>query len=98
MLEYRRRILRKCMLALLPAVALAGAALASPASASPVLAGQLSELIGPAAERPDLLVPAQYYGERPRYRRRCHLERRRVLVRDRFGRPRERVVTREVCR
>ncbi len=101
--EYRRRFLQKIVFALLPAIALAGAAAASPVSAAPILAspafaGSLPAMAGSVAERPDLLIPAQYYGERPRYRRRCHLERRRVLVRDRYGRPRERVGTREVCR
>ena len=55
-----------------------------------------------AAPAQDLLVPAQYgYGPPPRRsrrRRRCWIERRPVVFYDRFGRPRRRVVAREVCR
>ncbi|GAA0575204.1 hypothetical protein GCM10009416_12290 [Craurococcus roseus] len=54
-----------------------------------------------AAPAEDLLVPAQYYGPPPRRgrrRRRCWTERRPVVTYDRFGRPRRRVVAREVCR
>ena len=55
-----------------------------------------------AAPAQDLLVPAQYgYGPPPRRsrrRRRCWIERRPVVFYDRFGRPRRRLVAREVCR
>jgi hypothetical protein len=54
-----------------------------------------------AAPAGDLLVPAQYYGYGPpphRRRRRCWIERRPVVFYDRFGRPRRRIVEREVCR
>jgi hypothetical protein len=54
-----------------------------------------------AAPAGDMLVPAQYYGPPPRRyrrRRRCWIERRPVVFYDRFGRPRRRVVAREVCR
>ncbi|MGK7869064.1 hypothetical protein [Falsiroseomonas sp. E2-1-a20] len=49
----------------------------------------------------DLLVPAQW-GPPPgrgrgRRRRRCRLVQRRVAYRDRFGRTRYRMVTREIC-
>ena len=50
----------------------------------------------------DLLAQAQYgYGPPPRRfrrRRRCWIERRPVVFYDRFGRPRRRLVEREVCR
>lgn len=69
-----------------------------------LLAGALPLSAAAAAPRPEptapaeLLVPAQYADPPPRYRRRCRLVRRRILVRDRWGRARERFVTREVCR
>lgn len=61
--------------------------------AAPLVAAQ-------AAPAEDLLVPAQYgYGPPPRRRRRrCWIERRPVVLYDRFGRPRRRIVEREVCR
>ena len=53
-----------------------------------------------AAPPEDLLVQAQYgYGPPPRRRGgRCWVERRPVVVYDRLGRPRRRIVEREVCR
>jgi hypothetical protein len=59
-----------------------------------------------AAATPELLVPVQYRdferergrGRPPRRRRRCWMQRQEVVVRDRYGRPRRRWVTREVCR
>ena len=56
-----------------------------------------------AAPEANLLAQAQYYGYGPpprrgRRRRRCWIERRPVVFYDRFGRPRRRIVEREVCR
>jgi hypothetical protein len=55
-----------------------------------------------ASPTQELLLPTQFgpppYRDRPRRRRRCWIERERVIVRDRFGRPRRRIVEREVCR
>ena len=62
--------------------------------AAPLVAAQ-------AAPAEDLLVQAQYgYGSPPRRgrRRRCWIERRRGVSYDRFGRPRRRILEREVCR
>jgi hypothetical protein len=49
----------------------------------------------------DLLLPAQWGpppGRGRRRRRRCRLVQRRVAFRDRYGRTRYRLVTREICR
>ena len=46
-----------------------------------------------AAAEDDLFVPMQY-----RRGRRCRVVRRRVVFRNRFGRLRERIVTRQICR
>lgn len=73
------------------------------------LAGLLLGLVPIAAAQAtpaqDLLVQAQYregppYRERQsrRRRRRCWIERRRVIAQDRFGRTQRRIVEREVCR
>ncbi len=63
-----------------------------------------------APQTQDLLLPAQFgpppYRDGPppfragppRRRRRCWTERRKVIVHDRWGRPRRRIVEREVCR
>jgi len=66
-----------------------------------LLAGLLMGLLPLAAGAADpLLVPVQYgYGRPPRRRRRrCWTERQRIVVQDRFGRPRRQWVTRQVCR
>ena len=64
-----------------------------------LLLGAAPFVAAQAAPAQDLLVPAQhYYGPpRRRGRRRCWIERRRVVSYDRFGRPRRRIVAREVC-
>ena len=65
-----------------------------------LLLGAVPLVAADAASAEDLLVQAQYgYGPPPRRRRRrCWIERRRVVTYDRFGRPRRRIVEREVCR
>jgi hypothetical protein len=66
-----------------------------------LLLGAVPLVAAEAAAEEDLLVRAQYrYGPPPRRRprRRCWIERRPVVVHDRFGRPRRRLVDREVCR
>lgn len=64
-----------------------------------LLLGAVPLVAAQAAPAEDLLVQAQYrYGPPPRRRRRCWVERRRVVSYDRFGRPRRRIVEREVCR
>ncbi len=68
-----------------------------------LLLGAVPLAAAEAAPAEDLLVPAQYYGYGPpprryRRRRRCWIERRPVVFYDRFGRPRRRIVEREVCR
>lgn len=66
-----------------------------------LLLGAVPLVAAEAAPAEDLLVPVQYgYGPPPRRgrRRRCWVERRRVVTYDRFGRPRRRIVEREVCR
>lgn len=61
-----------------------------------LLAG-LAPLGAEAAE--PLLVPVQYgYGRPPRRGRRCRTVREQVILRDRYGRPRRRWVTRQICR
>ena len=65
-----------------------------------LLLGAVPFAAAEAAPAEDLIVPAQYgYGPPPRRfrRRRCWIERRPVVFYDRFGRPRRRVVEREVC-
>lgn len=67
------------------------------------LAGLLAGLVPLAAVAavpvPAPLVPVQHgYGPPPRRRRRCWMQRQQIWVRDRYGRPRRRWVTREVCR
>ena len=65
-----------------------------------VAAAPASAKLGNGLEAaPDMVEPAQYGGPRGRrFRRRCRLVQRRVVFRDRFGRLRERIVEREVCR
>ena len=66
-----------------------------------LLLGAVPLAAAEAASGEDLLVQAQYgYGPPPRRyrRRRCWVERRPVVFYDRFGRPRRRLVAREVCR
>lgn len=67
-----------------------------------LLLGAVPLAAAQAAPAEDLLVQAQYgYGPPPRRfrrRRRCWIERRPVVFYDRFGRPRRRIVEREVCR
>ncbi len=67
-----------------------------------LLLGAVPLAAAEAAPAEDLLVPVKYgYGPPPRRfrrRRRCWIERRPVVFYDRFGRPRRRVVAREVCR
>ncbi|MGG5887394.1 hypothetical protein ACLF3G_09670 [Falsiroseomonas sp. HC035] len=82
--------------ALAPAVASASGVGAS-AARVPQASAQGGENLAEA----DLLVPAQW-GPPPgrgrgRRRRRCRLVQRRVAYRDRFGRTRYRMVTREIC-
>ena len=78
------------------------------------IAAMLSAAAVPAAAKlghglepaPDAVEPAQYGRPRDfdggprgrRFRRRCRIMRRRVTFRDRFGRLRQRIVEREVCR
>ena len=66
-----------------------------------LLLGAAPIVVTEATPAEELFVPAQYYGPPPRRgrrRRRCWIERRPVVFYDRFGRPRRRVVSREVCR
>lgn len=66
-----------------------------------LLLGAVPFVAAEAAPADALLVPAQFYGPPPRRgrrRRRCWIERRPVVFYDRFGRPRRRIVEREVCR
>jgi len=67
-----------------------------------LLLGAVPLAAAQAAPGEDLLVQAQYYGYGPpprrSRRRRCWIERRPVVFYDRYGRPRRRVVAREVCR
>lgn len=65
-----------------------------------LLLGAVPLVAAEAAPAEELLVPAQYHGPPPRRyrRRRCWIERRPIVSYDRFGRPRRRIVEREVCR
>lgn len=66
-----------------------------------LLLGAAPLVTAEAAPAEGLLVPTQYYNGSPprrRRRRRCWIERRPVVFYDRFGRPRRRIVEREVCR